>query len=219
MPSKDYELFIWSCFPKDFHAAREGLVHDSLLRLEGEERQMAIDLLMGKLTGFSSWIRVEDRVVEAVGWLQLEGAIKPLQRLLRFTIRPLLRAQIGLSLYRIMGYPEGVKLAIRAFNRTLISDQYSRLICIDYLMYYAKEYKSATKRLLDAANDRDSLVAYSSIDSLKFVFAENSQITDLLKIILETLVEQKRKIPNEILTRQAALREVSNLIELEYKKR
>jgi len=217
MPSKDYELFIWSCFPKDFHAAREGLMHDSLLRLEGEERQMAIDLLMGNLTGFSSWIRVEDRVIEAVGWLKLEEAVIPLQRFLRFTISPLLRAQIGLALYRIMGYPEGAKLAIKAFNQ--ISDQYSRLNCADYLVFYAKAYKSAAKRLLDAANDRDSLVAYSSIDRLKFVFEENSQITNLLDIILETLVEQKRKIPDEIFARAVALREVSNLIEREYEKR
>src|SRR5687768_16039605 len=187
MPSKDDELFIWSCFPKDVHAAREGLMYDSLLRLEGEERQMAKDLLMGKLTGFSSWIRVEDRVIEAVGWLQLEEAVKPLQRLLRFTISPLLRAQIGLSLYRIMEYPAGVKLAIQAFDRIPVSDQYSRLNCADYLMFYAKEYKSAAKRLLDAANDHDGFVAYYSIGRLKLVFEENSQIPNLLDIVLETL--------------------------------
>ncbi len=194
-------------------------MYDSLLRLEGEERQMAKDLLMGKLAGFSSWIMVEDRVIEAVGWLQLEEAVKPLQRLLRFTISPLLRAQIGLSLSRIMEYPEGVILAIQAFDRTPVFCQYSRLKCVDYLMFYAKQQKAAAKRLLDAAHDRDGFVAYYSVGSLKFVFEENSQITNLLDNILETLVKQKEKIPSEISARQVALRKVSRLIEIEFNNR
>jgi len=216
MASKDYELFIWSCFPKDFHAAREGLLHDSLLGLEGEERQMAIELLMGRLTGFASWIRVEERVIEAVGWLKLGEAIFPLQRLLAITVSPFLRAHIGLSLYRITGYPHGVKLAIKAFDRIPVFNQYNRLRCADYLMVYAKEYKSAVKRLLQTANDDDDFVAYYSIGLLKYVFEGKSQITNLIDTILETLVEHKKRKPNEISARKVALLKISELIEIEF---
>ena len=216
MPSKDYELFIWSCFPKDFHAAREGLLHDSLLRLEGEERQMAIDLLMGKLTGLASCIHVEERVIEAIGWLKLKEAIPPLQRRLAITISPFSRALIGLSLYRITGYPQGVGLAIKAFDITPISSQYNRLRCADYLMVYAKEYKSAVRRLLQAVDDRDNFVAFYSFGLLKFIFEENSQLINHIETILETLVEHKKNKPNEISTRKIALAKASELIEIEF---
>lgn len=195
MLSKDYELFIWSCFPRDFHSAREGLLHDSLLRLGVCEKQRGIDLLLTKLKGFAEGEKIEDRVIEAVGWLKLTEAIEILQRILADNKKNfILQAQIGLALHRITGYPQGVNLATMALDKLPLCNQFSRLQSAEYLMVYAWEYKSAVRRLLHAADDCDDFVAYHSISLLIFIFDGKSQITDLLETVLSTLVRDKKKV-------------------------
>ena len=218
MSSDDYELFLWSCFPKDFHAAREGLRYDSLLRLQGAERQAAIDLLMLELNGLANGNKFADRVIEAVGWLRLQEAREILHQLLTVYKKPIEQAQIGLALHRIAGYPQGVELAIRALDKTPINNQFSRLQSAEYLLVYAKEYKLAVTRLLQAVDDPDDFVASHSISLLKFVFEGRSPITNLLDTILETLVEYKKKRLTEILTRKIALKKVTRLIEIEFQR-
>lgn len=224
MPSEDYERFIWSCFPKDFHAWREGLDTQALVRLSGNEREQAKALLLSEVNGFLNEGGIEGyvadayRVVEAIGWLELEEGIQPLERLLELGKKRndyALRAKIGLALHRIVEFPEGAALASDLLDKTPQDSQWWRLEAVDHLGAFATKYKAAARKLLHTIDDKDTFVAFCACERLISIFQAHKQISDALTIIKKTPLDHRPPIPNAAEIRQDALRAVTALIESE----
>jgi hypothetical protein len=216
MSSKDYDQFIWSCFPNDMHAWREGLQFESLLRLTGNERQKASELILSNLQSFLHGAKVEKRVIESAGWLQLHDATPYLVNLLEISQDLDLRAQIGLALHRIQTFPKGIELAMEAFEKTPVNENWNRWNATDYLAVYAMEYKSAVRILLKAINDQNGAVAFHVVGNLKRIFLDKLEIKNLFEVIAETLIERNRENGSTQETGQKYLEKVSELIEREF---
>jgi tetratricopeptide (TPR) repeat protein len=120
MPSKDFEEFLWSCFPKTFGEAHEGLHEGALLRLQGDERIEAERLILAGIG--KTWN--SNNTIEAAGYLRLQSASKLLKQELR-------KAQIDRFIESIILFP---------FYFFRYENYYERIVKLAWSLYQIEKY-------------------------------------------------------------------------------
>ncbi len=215
MPSRDYYLFIWSCFPKGPIEAKDGLAHDALLRLSGEEKQQAIDLLMNNLTEFLNGAQIQERVIEAIGILRLIEAVPLLQELLRLEAinnHYYVQSEIGLALHRIKVYPEGIDLAVQLLEHPPDSTSWWEFLGTYHLFVYAQEYQRAVRHLVKYLDSSNLNLARSATRTLRDLFRDYPLILKELETIQESLLVKNEQKFRYKFNRRRSIARVTKLI-------
>lgn len=99
MTSEDFKLFQESFFPRSWVAYKEGPDVGALLRLQGEEREKAEEMLLESLTHHHPWAPM------GLGELRSQKASLPLKSLLN-QARGETLVEVAMALWKIEEYPQ-----------------------------------------------------------------------------------------------------------------
>jgi hypothetical protein len=183
MPSKDFQDFTTSCFPKTWGEDHDGLNHDALLRLVGNELSEAEKLILNGIS--RTW--GTNRTIEAAGFLRLHSASKLLRKeLVRTQIKGMLASlfilpfliwgeyyqerivTVAWSLYQIEKYPKSLAIIIGEIEKSKRKQSYYfRIYAFNFLISFGDEHEAVTylKKLL--SNKQFSYDAMYALESIK----------------------------------------------------
>ncbi len=218
MSSYDYKIFIASCFPKGPIEGADGLDFNAWYRLSDSEKRKATKVLMDSLFGFLKGEQIQGRVIAALGILQIINALPILKKLVNSDLTkadPLLRAEIGLAIHRISGYPEGIDLAVIALEKPYGASTWWYYLGTSYLSVFAQEYKRAVRYLLEYMNSDDHNLSRASTNRLRELFKDYPEILNNLEVVQESLVLQNEYNSVYILRRRNAIADSTMKIEKE----
>lgn len=218
MPSYDFEFFIASCFPKGPIEGKDGLDFDAWYRLSESEKQKAIEILMDRLYEFLEGQQIQERVIEAIGTLKVANALPILKELIKSDLtktQSFLRAQIGLAIHRISGYPEGIDLAVIALEHPYDNTSWWEFIGTSYLSVFAQGYKRAVRYLLEYMSSNNHNLSRASTNRLRELFKNHPAIMKDLAVVQKSLVLQNENNPIHVFRRKLAIKKVVAKVEEE----
>lgn len=181
MTSPDFQAFQFSCFDTSFGAVRNGLDVPALVRLEGPERAEAERLILAVID-----TTLDERPIQAAGYLKLAAAGEPLKRRLARDVEQKYAhnwVHVAWALHQIEQYPPAADIIISILQRQPRHDQWTRMNAVWALADFDLTPLTATA-LLNALRDEDHSIGHRAADALKRVFAAHRQLIDHLNTLI-----------------------------------
>ncbi len=199
MPTRDFELFLGSCFGMEFGRVHDGVNERAVLALKGAERKEAETLLLQSLGTEKD---TYNRPAIALGLLRSKAAATPLQE--RFqTASGVEKIQPALALYRIEGFPEAVEVIVAAIGSIDAPNETTRLLAVQLAPELGA--RPPVVRALLYAMHEDDMVGHAAERSLRRMFVDDDAVRDLLARIMLVAHDAHRPdfVPRAELVRQA----------------